>query len=167
MSSQVTAAVRQVFRELNGVVVSAGLMQKTVKVRVGGQQWNPKVQKVCWSPSRTLHKLAITPGLIIASLQMFTNPKNYLVHDPNSSLRTGDVVSIVPGWRTSRHKRHVVKSIIAPHGTPISERPPIPSEEDRIAVQVQKREAKDVRRAARRQEGALDKLNVTPAHRVD
>ncbi|WYZ43021.1 hypothetical protein EsH8_VI_000720 [Colletotrichum jinshuiense] len=143
MSSQVTAAVRQVFRELNGVVVSAGLMQKTVKVRVGGQQWNPKVQK------------------------MFTNPKNYLVHDPNSSLRTGDVVSIVPGWRTSRHKRHVVKSIIAPHGTPISERPPIPSEEDRIAVQVQKREAKDVRRAARRQEGALDKLNVTPAHRVD
>ncbi|KAL0936675.1 mitochondrial 37S ribosomal protein uS17m [Colletotrichum truncatum] len=138
MSNQVTTAVRQVFRELHGVVVSAGLMQKTVKVRVGGQQWNQKVQK------------------------MFTKPKNYLVHDPNSSLRTGDVVSIVPGWRTSRHKRHVVKGIIAPHATPIEERPPIPTEEERLAARMQKRDAKDTRRAARRQEDGLDRAKKAP-----
>ncbi|TDZ19745.1 37S ribosomal protein S17 [Colletotrichum sidae] len=123
MSSQTQTAVRQVFRELHGIVVSAGRMQKTVKVRVGGQQWNQKVQK------------------------MFTKPKSYLVHDPNTSLRTGDVVSIVPGWRTSRHKRHVVKNIIAPYGTPIEERPPIPSEEERLAARIQQREAKEARRA--------------------
>ncbi|GKT39919.1 37S ribosomal protein S17, mitochondrial [Colletotrichum spaethianum] len=132
MSKQAIAAARQVGRELHGVVVSAGLMQKTVKVRVGGQQWKQAVQK------------------------MFTKPKNYLVHDPNSSLRTGDVVSIVPGWRTSPHKRHVVKNIIAPHGTPISERPPIPSEEERIAAQVQKREAKVARRILKKQEGSTE-----------
>ncbi|KAK6213020.1 ribosomal protein S17 [Colletotrichum tabaci] len=130
MSNQVIAAARQVVRELHGVVVSAGLMQKTVKVRVGGQQWKQAVQK------------------------MFTRPKDYLVHDPNSSLRTGDVVSIVPGWRTSPLKRHVVKSIIAPHGIPISERPPIPSEEERISAKIQKREAKVARRTTRKQEGS-------------
>ena len=32
--------------ELHGVVVSAGLMDKTVKVRVGGQKWNNYVKKV-------------------------------------------------------------------------------------------------------------------------
>lgn len=40
------ATARRAFRELHGVVVSAGLMQKTVKVRVGGQKWNKRVQKV-------------------------------------------------------------------------------------------------------------------------
>lgn len=34
------------FRELHGVVVSAGLMDRTVKVRVGGQKWNGFVKKV-------------------------------------------------------------------------------------------------------------------------
>lgn len=51
MSNQVIAAARQVVRELHGVVVSAGLMQKTVKVRVGGQQWKQAVQKVRADPS--------------------------------------------------------------------------------------------------------------------
>lgn len=31
---------------LTGVVVSAGLAAKTVKVRVGGEEWNKKVRKV-------------------------------------------------------------------------------------------------------------------------
>lgn len=31
---------------LTGVVVSAGLAPKTVKVRVGGEEWNKKVRKV-------------------------------------------------------------------------------------------------------------------------
>ncbi|KAF6789333.1 ribosomal protein s17 [Colletotrichum sojae] len=138
MSSQFVAAVRRVSRELHGVVVSAGHMQKTVKVRVGGQKWNQKVQK------------------------MFTKPHNYLVHDPNSSLRTGDVVSIVPGWRTSLRKRHVVKSIIAPYGTPIEERPPVPTEEERLAVLIQKREAKENRREARRHASGSNKSQTPP-----
>ncbi|POR36875.1 37S ribosomal protein S17, mitochondrial [Tolypocladium paradoxum] len=128
MSSQVAKAARRVTHELHGVVVSAGLMQKTVKVRVGGQKWNKVVNK--W----------------------FADPKHYLVHDPNSSLRTGDVVSIVPGWPTSQHKRHVVKQIIAPHGVPIDERPPVPSLEERIAEREAKKAAKDERRAATRRD---------------
>ncbi|KAH7245884.1 related to ribosomal protein [Fusarium torulosum] len=128
MSSQVAKAARRVTHELHGVVVSAGLMDKTVKVRVGGQKWNKIVNK--W----------------------FADPKHYLVHDPNTSLRTGDVVSIVPGWPTSQHKRHVIKHIIAPYGTPITERPPVPTLEERIADREAKKAAKDERRAARRQE---------------
>ncbi|KAF5019018.1 hypothetical protein F66182_8992 [Fusarium sp. NRRL 66182] len=124
MSSQVAKAARRVTHELHGVVVSAGLMEKTVKVRVGGQKWNK-----IW----------------------FADPKHYLVHDPNSSLRTGDVVSIVPGWPTSQHKRHVIKHIIAPYGSPINERPPVPTLEERIADREVKKAAKDERRAARRQ----------------
>ncbi|KAH7197746.1 uncharacterized protein B0J16DRAFT_409334 [Fusarium flagelliforme] len=128
MSSQVAKAARRVTHELHGVVVSAGLMEKTVKVRVGGQKWNKIVNK--W----------------------FADPKHYLVHDPNSSLRTGDVVSIVPGWPTSQHKRHVIKEIIAAHGVPAHKRPPVPTMEERIAEYEAKKAAKDERRAARRQE---------------
>ncbi|KAL2109569.1 hypothetical protein VUR80DRAFT_2313 [Thermomyces stellatus] len=127
MLSPFTAAAKRVTRELHGVVVSAGLMQKTVKVRVGGRKWNSQVQK------------------------SFSDPKEYLVHDPNSSLRLGDVVAIKPGWRTSRTKRHVVKHIIAPAGTPIEERPPVPTEEERIAEYEAKKKAKDERRAARKE----------------
>lgn len=46
MSYPVTKAAKRVTHELHGVVVSAGLMQKTVKVRVGGQKYLPKLQKV-------------------------------------------------------------------------------------------------------------------------
>ncbi|KAF4121576.1 small subunit ribosomal protein S17 [Geosmithia morbida] len=128
MSTPVAKAARRVTHELRGVVVSAGLMDKTVKVRVGGQKWNKIVHK--W----------------------FADPKQYLVHDPNSSLRSGDVVSIRPGWPTSQHKRHVVKQIIAPHGVPIDQRPPVPTLEELIAEREAKKMAKDERRAARRQE---------------
>ena len=59
MSSQVAKAARRVTHELHGVVVSAGLMQKTVKVRVGGQKWNKIINKVCrrnngWRPDPSL-----------------------------------------------------------------------------------------------------------------
>lgn len=67
-------------------------------------------------------------------LQFFDDPKTHLVHDPNNSLRLGDVVAITPGWRVSKSKRHVVKHIIAPgSGVPIEVRPPIPTEEERYA----------------------------------
>lgn len=98
---------------------------------------------------------------------MFTTPKTHLVHDPNSSLRTGDVVSIVPGWPTSQHKRHVIKQIIAPFGTPIEDRPPVPTEEDRIAQRDQKKAEKDARRDARRaaarEAKLVEQLEKSPA----
>ncbi|KAK4159641.1 hypothetical protein QBC43DRAFT_271994 [Cladorrhinum sp. PSN259] len=114
------------FREIHGVVVSAGLIDKTVKVRVGGQRWNNFIKK------------------------HFNAPETHLVHDPRNSLRTGDVVAITPGWRTSKDKRHVVKHIIAPgSGTAIGDRPPIPTWEELHAEVEKKREAKLERRALR------------------
>ncbi|KAB5542613.1 ribosomal protein S17 [Coniochaeta sp. 2T2.1] len=125
MASTVAAAARKSFRELHGVVVTAGLMQRTVKVRVGGQAWNGRLKK------------------------FFDDPKTFLVHDPNDSLRAGDVVAITPGYRRSKQKRHVVKHIIAPSGTPIDARPPIPTEEERWTADAARRAAKDERRTAR------------------
>ncbi|KAL2889059.1 hypothetical protein HOO65_030560 [Ceratocystis lukuohia] len=128
MTSPFVAAARRVTRELHGVVVSSGLMDKTVKVRVGTQKWNSRVSK--W----------------------FSVPKNYLVHDPNNSIRTGDVVAITPGWRTSSSKRHVIKHIIAPASTSIEERPPVPTLEERIKEYETKKAVKDSRRQARKEE---------------
>jgi small subunit ribosomal protein S17 len=97
---------------------------------------------------RSTKLIANLPGA-----QWFANPKQYLVHDPNSSVRLGDVVAITPGWRTSKHKRHVVKHIIAPAGVSIEDRPPVPTLEERIAAYEEKRKAKDERREARRRQG--------------
>ncbi|KAK5625540.1 hypothetical protein RRF57_001256 [Xylaria bambusicola] len=113
-------------KEMHGIVVSAGLMNKTVKVRLGGQRWEQRVHK--W----------------------FKAPRYKLVHDPANSLRQGDVVAITPSWRESQHVRHVVKHIIAPYGVGIDERPPIPSMEERAAERMAKRDAKDKRRMLRR-----------------
>ncbi|KAK0669759.1 hypothetical protein QBC41DRAFT_319200 [Cercophora samala] len=111
-------------REIHGVVVTAGLIDKTVKVRVGGLKWNNFLKK------------------------HFDDPQTYLVHDPANSLRQGDVVAISPGWRTSKSKRHVVKHIIAPGaGLPISARPPIPSAEELVTKKAIKRDAKQARKS--------------------
>jgi len=117
-------------RLINAVVVSTGLMQKTVKVAVGKQQWDNHIRK------------------------HFNHTRHLLVHDPNSSLRTGDIISISPGWRVSKHVHHVVSSIVAPFGSRIDERPPVPSEEERIAKRDQRKAIKDERRATRRSESA-------------
>ncbi|KAI1411498.1 nucleic acid-binding protein [Hypoxylon sp. FL1857] len=134
MASEVAAAaanaVRQAGKEMHGIVVSAGLMDKTVRVKLGGLRWEPRVQKY------------------------FKEPRFKLVHDPRNSLRQGDVVAITPSWRVSQHVRHVVKHIIAPYGDPIDERPPIPTLEERLAEVAAKRAAKDERRAALREEKA-------------
>ncbi len=59
-------------------------------------------------------------------------------------------MAITPGWRSSQHKRHVVKYIIAPgSGVPIEDRPPVPTEEERCAARDAKYAAKKARRAAR------------------
>ncbi|KAK0724760.1 hypothetical protein B0H67DRAFT_550469 [Lasiosphaeris hirsuta] len=136
MASLAADVARKTFRELHGVVVTAGLMQKTVKVRVGGRKWNGFLQKY------------------------FNDPKTYLVHDPQNSLREGDVVTIVPGFVTSQHKRHVVKHIIKPAGVPIEERPAIPTLDELWGDKDVKKAAKDARRAMRQKieriENALD-----------
>ncbi|KAI1087744.1 nucleic acid-binding protein [Rostrohypoxylon terebratum] len=131
MATEVAAAAasttRQIVKEMLGVVVSAGLMDKTVKVKLGGFRWEPRVQKY------------------------FKEPRFKLVHDPRNSVRQGDIVAITPTWRVSQHVRHVVKHIIAPYGEPIDERPPIPTLEERVAEAAAKRAAKDERRALLKQ----------------
>lgn len=42
---------------------------------------------------------------------------------------------------------HVVSSIIAPFGEPIEARPPVPTEEERLAARASKKQIKDERRA--------------------
>lgn len=68
------------------------------------------------------------------------------MHDPRSSLRTGDIIEISPGWRISRNVRHVVNRIIAPFGEPIEARPSVMSEVERVQERRRKKEDKDRRR---------------------
>lgn len=63
-----------------------------------------------------------------------------------------------PGWRSSRHKRHVVTKILAAAGRPAKERPPVPSVADRIAEAEAKRAAKLERRAVRDAEAEKARL---------
>lgn len=50
MATEVAAAAanttRQVAKEMLAVVVKAGCMDKTVRVKLGGYRWEPRVQKV-------------------------------------------------------------------------------------------------------------------------
>ncbi|KAI1496020.1 nucleic acid-binding protein [Biscogniauxia marginata] len=125
-----TTAARRAAKEFHGIVVSAGLMDKTVKVKLGGLRWEPRVQKY------------------------FKSRQYKLVHDPRNSVRQGDVVAITPTWRVSQHVRHVVKHIIAPYGEPIEARPAVPTLEERVAERQAKRAAKDERRAVIKEERA-------------
>ncbi|KAI1117801.1 hypothetical protein F5Y14DRAFT_324013 [Nemania sp. NC0429] len=130
MASEIAAAgVRRAARELHGIVVSAGLMDKTVKVRLGGQRWEQRVHK--W----------------------FKEPRHKLVHDPANSLRQGDVVAITSSIRFSQHVRHVVKHIIAPYGEAIDARPPIPTLAELVAARAARLESKQLRKALDRRVG--------------
>ncbi|KAL9088059.1 MAG: hypothetical protein Q9165_006400 [Trypethelium subeluteriae] len=112
-------------RNYTGVVVSAGKMSKTVKVRIMKQDWNHHVRKY------------------------FDRPVHYLTHDPASSLREGDIIRLASGNRFSKNVRHVVTQIIAPFGPPLSERPPLPSLDDIQARKDEKKAAKTERKSAR------------------
>ncbi|ETS85488.1 hypothetical protein PFICI_03513 [Pestalotiopsis fici W106-1] len=129
LSAKALAHTKNTGRQLMGsktaVVVTAGTMDKTVKVRLWGQRWEKKIQK------------------------SFQVPSYHLVHDPNNSVRQGDVINISSGWRASQHVRHIVRHIIAPHGPPIDERPPVLSEQELFEQYAEKREAKLARRAER------------------
>ncbi|KAK7976424.1 glutaminase [Apiospora arundinis] len=123
-ASGIGSAGRMYKGSKTGVVVSAGLMDKTVKIKLWGQKWEKHVSK------------------------SFKYPHYHLVHDPSNSVRKGDVISIAAGWRASSQKKHVVKHIIAPYGTPIDARPPVPTEEELKAAYVAERVAKIERREA-------------------
>lgn len=70
-----------------------------------------------------------------------------------------------PGWRVSKTVHHVVDKIIAPFGTGIEERPPVPSEVERLAERDRKRAEKEARRMLLRQsaeeEGIEEKAEAT------
>lgn len=74
------------------------------------------------------------------------------MHDPRSSLRAGDIVSISTGFRAAKHVKHVVKSIIAPFGEPIESRPPIPTWEELVREKEEKKSRRAEGRRARRKE---------------
>jgi small subunit ribosomal protein S17 len=161
MASTVASAAQ---RTLNAVVVSAGLMQKTVKVRIGTQQWNNHIRKVCSPlpfPPLSFYHLAVYFNWtnLLSSAQKYNRTTHLLVHDPRDSLRAGDIITIQPGWRASKHVHHVVSSIIAPFGTTVEERPPVPSAEEREAERDKKKAAKDERRRSRRN-GSVDGESV-------
>ncbi|KAJ1325602.1 small subunit ribosomal protein S17 [Microdochium nivale] len=118
-------------KEFHGIVVSAGLMDKTVKVQLGGQRWEKRIKK------------------------HFKQPRFALVHDPRNSVRQGDIISIQTSWRESQHVRHVVKHILAPYGEAIDARPAVPSLEELIEEKVTKRAAKNERRELHKEEKAL------------
>ncbi|KAI0893211.1 nucleic acid-binding protein [Annulohypoxylon nitens] len=144
MATEVVATAanttRQAAKEMLAVVVKAGCMDKTVRVKLGGYRWEPRVQKY------------------------FKAPHFKLVHDPRNSLRTGDIVAITPTWRISQHVRHVVKHIIAPYGEPIDERPSIPTLDEMVAEASTKRAAKDERRAFTKQiQAATRKTEILTA----
>lgn len=75
---------------------------------------------------------ALTP------VQHFRSYVRLLVHDPNSSLVEGDVVSL-HRLRVAERVRHVVASIITPFGIPVEDRPPIPTPDERLIAYKEKR----------------------------
>nr|POF14961.1 hypothetical protein CFP56_71908 [Quercus suber] len=124
--------------QITGVVIDAGKMDKTVKVRIVGRRWEKRIGKY------------------------YISYTNHLVHDPNSSLVIGDLISL-HRLRISSAVHHVVASIVAPFGTPVSARAPIPSPDDRLAAYKAKRlrkfERRDLRaRAAEGDEEAVREI---------
>lgn len=79
---------------------------------------------------------------------MFHSAEQHLVHDPNNSLVTGDVIEL-HRLQVSRRVRHVVASVVAPFGKPLDARPPIPTPDDRLAAYKEARFRKLKRRELR------------------
>jgi small subunit ribosomal protein S17 len=101
------------------------------------------------------------------SSQHFPSPQTHLVADPNNSLVEGDVVRIASGWRTSKHIRHVVTAIVAPFGRPVEERPPILTEDERMAIRVKERLLKDVRAASKGRITSLQRLKLARKQKLE
>lgn len=86
--------------------------------------------------------------------------------DPNNSLVEGDVVRIASGWRTSKSIRHVVTSIIAPFGEPVENRPPVPTEQERMDQRIRQRLMKDVRSAEKNRPASLSRLAAARRQKI-
>ena len=103
----------------------------------------------------------------------FNAPTTHLVHDPNNSLITGDVVSL-HRLKVSKTVHHVVANIVTPFSKPIAERPPIPTADERLAKYKEHRFAKLERRNLRRRAAqgdvdaiqALKDMGLDPGHNV-
>ncbi|KAI1996564.1 hypothetical protein LOZ53_000924 [Ophidiomyces ophidiicola] len=61
------------------------------------------------------------------------------VADPRNSLREGDLIKFIPGYRTSKNVHHVVDRIVAPFGEDISQRPPLMTPLERAQSRIPKR----------------------------
>lgn len=77
------------------------------------------------------------------------------MHDRNSSVREGDVV-VLHRLRVSKTVHHVVASIAAPFGTPVEDRPPIPSPDERLEDYRERRRQKVERQILRKRAEAGD-----------
>ena len=69
MQNAVQNTLQTSTRAINAVVTSAGLMQKTVKVRIGTQKWNKKVRKVCTTLPLLLPNASRTSLLNLSSFR--------------------------------------------------------------------------------------------------
>lgn len=114
-------------------------------------------------PRRRSHNLEVIE--LTEMLQYYTAYKQHLVHDPNSSLVTGDVIEM-HRLRASTGVHHVVARIITPFGTPIAERPPVPTADERLSAYKQKRFAKLRRRSLRREAAKGDAEAIRELRRM-
>jgi small subunit ribosomal protein S17 len=112
-------------------------------------------------PNETLHSPSSYPrnSRKANTHQHFSKTQHLLVHDPRSSLRTGDIISISPGFRASKRVHHVVNSILAPFGEPIDARPAVPTGAERLKEIEEKRRRKGERKMA---EGKAEKEGEVP-----
>ncbi|KAK2757718.1 hypothetical protein FQN54_004687 [Arachnomyces sp. PD_36] len=123
-----------------GTVISAGLMDRTVRVLYKYNTFDKYLQK------------------------LFPATTTFMVSDPRNSLREGDVVEFSSGWRASKKVRHVVERIVAPFGSGVEERPAVMSREERVAERERKARAKLDRRSGRDADGEV--VEGRPVQRV-
>ncbi|PWY94452.1 nucleic acid-binding protein [Aspergillus sclerotioniger CBS 115572] len=124
----------------SGTVVSVGRMSRTVRVSLRHTTYDKHIQK------------------------FYPKTTTYLVSDPRDSLREGDVIEFSNGHPKTGNVRHVVERIIAPFGTPIEERPPVMTREERDAERAAKRTAKWQRRQAKRLENGGEEAEREREH---
>ena len=96
---QLTTAANVKITRKFGRVISAGRMDKTVRVEYRHTVYDKHIRRPFPAKSRLL------------------------VADPQNACREGDVIQFGNGWRASKNVHHVVERIVAPFGTPLKERP--------------------------------------------
>jgi len=83
---QPVMATRTAQRTINAVVVSAGLMQKTVKVRIGTQEWNSHIRKVSLSHSFPLPPSTHPRPFPFPFFRSTNTPPPFLEFQPHNQL---------------------------------------------------------------------------------